>query len=176
MNVNTIHNILSNNTLEKILEHNLKIFSKEPLKSSLSFWKDRIVEYSNNVSIYNLPKESLEYNLIKSDIYKNYNLKYDIGGIMYYYWESGSYIPWHSDGGYGNALTIYLNKEWDYKWGGLFQYYDDGIKTIIPESNLGVLQTGHVNHSTTITNKDTPIRKTIQIFFSNEIIKNQSIL
>ena len=41
---------------------------------------------------------------------------------------------------------------------------DKDIKTIIPKYNRGVIQTDLVQHSTTITTTDSPIRKSIQAF------------
>lgn len=41
-------------------------------------------------------------------------------------WHKLSFIPWHSDKDSYDAVrfaaTLYLNKEWDDNWGGLFLY------------------------------------------------------
>ena len=170
MSVKQIKNILNLDTLSIIKKNNMDVFIKQinNLQKSKEFWNYKIVQFSNDVSIYNLPTDSLEFDLIKKDIDK-LNLEVNIQGIMYYYWQPGSYIPWHNDGIYSNSITIYLNNKWDYSEGGLFLYKDgNDIKTIIPSDNLGVIQTGGVEHSTTITNTESPIRKTIQIFLNDK--------
>ena len=172
----SISNILSKDTLVKIQKHNTDIFTSANLVTSTTFWGQNIIEYSKDVLIYELPKESKEFELLKSDI-NLVNNKNRIESILYYYWKPGSYIPWHSDSIYSSALTIYLNKEWNYNWGGLFQYFDgDDIISVTPKYNMGVYQESTLPHSTTITNKDTAIRKTIQVFFNKEKVKPTSII
>jgi len=168
MKLKIIENILSNPTLESVLNHNKNVFETKDLRESHGFWNQKIIEYSNPVKIYELSKNTLEYNLIENDI-NLLKLENKIISIMYYYWPPGSYIPWHTDGqSFTNAITIYLNNKWDYKWGGLFNYIDDSeIKTIIPKNNIGVIQQGTVAHSTTISSKNSKIRKTIQIFLKD---------
>lgn len=175
MNIEVINNIFSKQVFDIIENHNNSVYDGDSLKSSHDFWNQSIIEYSKKVLVYQLQENTYEYNLIKNEIIK-YNINKSLKGILYYYWQPGSYIPWHNDGvSFTNALTIYLNKEWEYTHGGLFQYeIDKEIKTIVPEMNMGVLQHGKINHSTTITKQDTPIRKSIQIFF--EDFKKKTLL
>jgi len=170
MSVSQIKNILNLDTLSIVKKNNSEIFFKQNgnLQKSKTFWNYEIIQWSNDVLIHKLPTDSLEFDLIRKDI-DNLNLGFNVKGIMYYYWQPGSYIPWHNDGIYSNSITIYLNNKWDYSKGGLFLYKDGkDIKTIIPSDNLGVIQTGGVEHSTTITKTESPIRKTIQIFLNQE--------
>jgi len=173
MSLSVIENILTETTIKKISNQVDNLYQnriKFNFKNNLQIWPTHIVEFSKEVLIYNLDIGSEEYYLINSDL-KKLNINKSIKSILYYYWMPGAYIPWHTDGIYSNTLTIYLNDSWDYKMGGLFQYKNNNkISTIIPEFNKGVLQQGQVEHSTTITTKSSPIRKTIQIFFNNNDI------
>jgi Rps23 Pro-64 3,4-dihydroxylase Tpa1-like proline 4-hydroxylase len=155
--IEVVDNILSKDTLTKVIEHNNKMNMRSLCTNSLHHWREEIIHFSKEVRIYNLDENSEEYKLIEKDVGK-------CKGILYYYWQPGSYIAWHHDQMHDKAITIYLNDEWNYKDGGLFQYMDKDIKTIIPKHNRGVIQTGFVEHSTTITTTDAPIRKSIQIF------------
>lgn len=173
MSLLVIENILKESTIKKISNQVDNLYQnkiKSNFKKNLQIWPSKIVEFSKEVLIYSLDIQSEEYYLIETDL-KKLNTNKSIKSILYYYWMPGSYIPWHTDGVYSNTLTIYLNDTWDYTWGGLFQYQDnDTINTIIPKFNQGILQQGKIEHSTTITTTASPIRKTIQVFFSNNDI------
>lgn len=87
--------------------------------------------------------------------------------VMNYAWTRLSYIPWHNDGRHSEAITIYLNHEWDRDWGGLFLYEDDhrSLRACAPRFNCGLKNSGKVQHSTTPVSLDAPEpRFTVQIF------------
>ena len=135
-------------------------------------WGETVVEYSKPIKIRQLTNSEKNYHLIRQSIYELLGRFPD--GIYYYLWGPGSYIPWHSDEVYSSAFSIYMNENWNYEDGGLFQYYaNNKVETILPEANTAVLQTGNVPHSTTILSKHAPIRKSIQVWFekSNSIPK-----
>ena len=44
--------------------------------------------------------------------------------MQYYIWPQGSSIAWHDDGGYALGATLYLNKIWDWHYGGIFLYQE----------------------------------------------------
>ena len=159
--IEVVDNILSKDTLTKVIKHNNKMNMRSLCANSLHNWPEEIIHFSKEVLVYILDKNSQEFKLIEKDIGK-------CSSVMYYYWQPGSYIAWHHDKFYQKAVTIYLNDEWNYKDGGLFQYMDKDIKTIIPKYNKGVIQTDLVQHSTTITTTDSPIRKSIQAFMDKE--------
>jgi Rps23 Pro-64 3,4-dihydroxylase Tpa1-like proline 4-hydroxylase len=93
--------------------------------------------------------------------------------VMNYIWTKLSYIPWHSDNIYINAITIYLNERWDPDWGGIFLYYTDkespNIKGYIPKFNTAVKNNNRIAHSTTMisTDAESP-RVTVQLFTKAE--------
>jgi len=176
MNIEIIHNILSEKTLT-LVNKNLEYIRKgtSSFFNSKDVWHKEIIEFSKEVFIHILPKTSKEFDSINKDLLK-LNLNRPPKVIMYYFWQPGSYIPWHTDKIYSNTLTIYINKEWDYSWGGLFQYYTNKeIKTIIPGYNIGLLQSGDLKHSTTVTTSTSPVRISIQIFFDDKVIKRQLV-
>jgi Rps23 Pro-64 3,4-dihydroxylase Tpa1-like proline 4-hydroxylase len=139
----------SNFTNNKSWQTDLKQFSK-PVKT-------HNIKNENTITIINKAFKKIDIPILKLGV--NFS-------CSFYKWESGCYIPWHSDSKYSAGMTIYLNDDWDYKNGGLFLYKEnDTIKTIIPKKNKGVLQVGGIPHSTTIVSNHSKPRKTIQIFF-----------
>jgi hypothetical protein len=87
--------------------------------------------------------------------------------VMNYAWTRYSYIPWHNDGHRKEALTIYLNQDWDPDWGGLFLYQDpdQAIRGFAPKFNCGLKNTAHVRHCTTmVTSEASEPRFTLQLF------------
>lgn len=86
--------------------------------------------------------------------------------MMYYYWTPMSHIPWHNDEIYSCAMTIYLNQTWDKNNGGLFLYEEGNeIRCIMPKVNRAVIQKNNTNHAVTCLTKNSPIRRTIQLFW-----------
>lgn len=166
MSLNYINGVLSPEVFKIASTRSKLLYENTPLELSSNRWSKDILEFSKEVKIYELPKKDSLFNLIKKQV-ESLEGTTEVLGILFYFWLPGSYIPWHNDGySYTNALTIYLNEDWKYNYGGLFQYELDGeIKTIIPKPNHGVLQIGDIEHATTITSLYAPIRKTIQIFF-----------
>jgi hypothetical protein len=71
------------------------------------------------------------------DINKEYN-------VMSYVGTRLCYIPWHNDGVWTEAVTIYLNEEWPADWGGLFLYkesFDDNkVSGYQPKFNCAIRQ------------------------------------
>ena len=85
---------------------------------------------------------------------------------LYHYWPTGSYIPWHNDGGHKAAITIYLT-EHDIDDGGYFMYDDGhGIKAVRPKPNRAVFVTGGLSHCVTTVNPGSVLRRTIQVWLS----------
>ena len=71
--------------------------------------------------------------------------------IAYYAWMRNSGIALHDDGAphYSFGATLYLNKDWDADYGGLFVYEEDGIKVILPEFNTMVVNDNRTPHRVT---------------------------
>ena len=178
MQVHHINKILSEKDYDWINQLSKDYLDDNSTKPNFS-WDHTIKEFSQPVYIKGIHdasdlwrvKQSISHHDI-SPLNKNC-----VKGALLHYWSPGSYIPWHTDKKYSAGLTIYLNEEWDYQMGGLFNYkYDYGVRTVVPQKNTGVLQVGGVPHSTTITSEKSPIRRTLQIFFDDYKDEVKSIM
>ena len=142
-----------------------KIGSTEMSFRTNHIWKPDIVKDSNLVLIHILSTDNVLYQKISDTIKQKCQL-YTIKSIMFYYWTTGSHIPWHNDGSHNGGITIYLNKSWDEDWGGIFLYKDgDTINGLYPKPNRSIMQCGGIPHSVAPTSKNSDVRLTIQIFF-----------
>jgi hypothetical protein len=87
--------------------------------------------------------------------------------VMNYAWTRLSYIPWHDDKHVQDAVTVYLNDQWDLDWGGLFLYKDGNgqILAYAPAFNCGLRNQARLLHATTPVTLDAPEpRFTLQLF------------
>lgn len=167
MGVHLINNILSEDDFEWVNQKSLSVLSSGSDMVENYGWKHYIKEFSKPVLLHRIFGE--DFNkidlMLRSTNISPLN-KGVIKGCMFYYWNPGSYIPWHTDGNHSGGLTIHLNDDWEFRMGGLFLYnVEDEVKTVVPKKNLGVLQVGGMPHSTTIISENSPVRRTLQIFF-----------
>lgn len=99
---------------------------------------------------------------------------------LFYIGMPNSCVNWHADYNDYNALSIYLNKEWDSNWGGWFAYttefnFKEGdVKPenghfIIPKYNRSIMSTEMEWHCTTPISPYAPPRLSIQLFFSKKL-------
>ena len=165
----TYDNILSDIDYNFINTESLFEYSNHiNVKSNSKIWNSSVIEFSKEVQILQLDSNSKSYKIIKSLVDTLTSDDY-IVAVLYHYWKPGTYIPWHNDTDYSGAITIYLNEKWVWKNGGIFQYEINGnIISVIPNKNLGILQKDGVWHSTTIVSKDSPTRRTVQIFLKEK--------
>jgi len=165
--ITQLNNIFSSKDISFLLQDSSQALENEENLKSNYFWDETVKEYSKPILIKTLESSSKAYKIINSRVS-------EITGkvpesINYYFWGPGSYIPWHNDALYTTAVTIYLNETWDVLHGGLFQYiFNNQILTLTPKLNTGVIQTGGVYHSTTIQSSASPVRKSIQLWFSEK--------
>lgn len=158
--------LFEKNILPIELIHNIKNFvnTKNPDTSNYDFWEKSIVRSSARVDIFHLSETNFKSQILenyKKFIHKNYSECF----VNFYKWLPGSYIPFHSDGAYGLASTIYLNEFWDKNYGGLFLYEKDNeIKVFTPTYNCAVINDNNLSHSTSIISPEAPVRETLQIF------------
>ena len=127
-------------------------------------WESKLTGSSNAVLTYGLEPSSEVFSLLSKNLQNTLN---SIPlSIMFYYWSPGSYINWHTDGHYSKAATLYLNDKWDKNGGGYYMASQNSIITAIkPERNLLIFQSDNIEHCTTSTHNNSPIRATVQIFF-----------
>jgi hypothetical protein len=87
---------------------------------------------------------------------------------MVYVWSTNSYIPVHSDGIYSRAITVYLNENWEYNDGGMFNWFDPKSqewKNIEPKFNRAVINDSGFEHGITPV-KSPNNRITLQVFLN----------
>ena len=102
----------------------------------ITFWKwlDCFEFFSKPIKIRQLSSNEKNYHSIRKSIFEAIGRFPD--GIYYYLWGPGSYIPWHSDEVYSSAFSIYMNENWNYEDGGLFQYYSNNKVETTDYKNL----------------------------------------
>lgn len=87
--------------------------------------------------------------------------------LMMYVWTKGSWINWHNDGHSKQAITVYLNREWNYNDGGLFVWREpttQELKITEPLFNTLVYNEGAIDHGTTPVTSSDQLRITLQGF------------
>lgn len=88
--------------------------------------------------------------------------------VQNYVWTRLSYIPWHNDGNHSEAVTVYLNEDWDSDWGGLFLWRESmkgPIQAREPRFNTALRNADKLWHATTPVMLDAPEpRITLQLF------------
>lgn len=147
-------------------------------KEKFNFWTNKtwnpgIVEESAPVICFNLDGDRL--NLIQSILEEKniYDPQTDLplteaGGAMIYLWTKGSYIPSHNDGSYSKAITIYLNRDWLFNDGGMFNWYEESQnewKAVLPSFNMGMLNNTLQLHGTSMVTSRDKTRVTLQVFY-----------
>ena len=171
--ITDLYSIFDNKELALLVkEANLLAQSSNTIVND--FWVEEVREYSKPVYTYNITSTDKSFKIINKKSKDLFGIVPD--GIFYYFWGPGSYIPWHDDTNYYSALTIYLNEDWNIKYGGLFQYkVEEEVTTKIPRLNTGVYQVGGIEHSTTIQSPDSPLRKSIQCWYNPRKIQETLI-
>jgi len=160
-------NVLPESLCNELYEDTLKAL-KEPKDQWCSnfMWTQDIVRASHPVLVRTYPENITRLvlnNLVDKGILKHTNYH-----VMNYAWTKLSYIPWHNDSVYSDAMTIYLNPVWDKDWGGYFMYRENSsneIRGYIPQFNTAVQNNKKMAHSTTPVSLDAEaVRATVQIF------------
>lgn len=169
MELNKNINVIENFFDLKLIE-NLNLIVKENLNNNVwktnLVWQKDIVKSSSQVSILHF--SNLYPNIQEQIINKYINLLPSLQNrqfaINLYLWHKFSYIPFHKDAHMYLASTVYLNGEWDRDWGGFFIYEEeDNYGAIKPRFNRCIINK-NVNHGTSLTTADAPVRITLQVF------------
>ena len=162
--ITSLYNIFNNKELDLLVKEANLLAQSDKIKIN-DFWIKEVTQYSKPIYMYNINPTDKSFKIINKKSKELFGIEPD--SIFYYFWGPGSYIPWHDDAYTHSALTIYLNEDWDIKYGGLFQYEVNGeVVTKSPILNTGVHQVGGINHSTTIQSPESPLRKSIQCWFN----------
>lgn len=131
-----------------------------------SNWTDSIVKDSFPVLCHSIYRESQLFEHIFNHTVRRGYRPIDGGSVLFYFWTTHSYIPWHFDvDQQDSAITVYLNPEWDRDFGGYFMYEDGSeIKAILPKRNRAVINDQGHEHCTTPVHPNGKLRVTLQIF------------
>jgi Rps23 Pro-64 3,4-dihydroxylase Tpa1-like proline 4-hydroxylase len=169
-----INNFTSPDFIAEILKENQDLMYENVWRSNLG-WQNDIVSPNGVVLIRplndNQKKELLQSLKIHDLVPTDKQIELDAQAYM---WHNLSFIPWHSDKENDDevryAATLYLNKEWNNNWGGLFLYKkNDNIYAEAPRFNLLVFNDQNYEHATSMLTSNAPFRYTIQLFW--KIIK-----
>jgi len=165
--ITTKNNFLEESFIYNLVTNIIKESQQyKPIWKSNINWGENIVKGSSLVLAYEIKEQELNY--IKSkfiELDSKFKNKEIVG--HFYIWTRGSNIPMHNDSNYEYGCTIYLNKNWDIDWGGLYIWQEDNKLNIEkPEFNKLIINKGNTRHGTTLLNYDIPEeRLTLQIFF-----------
>lgn len=167
-------NVLDPEFCREIFKESIELFTTgERVWSSNYFWqgpltKDTFPWFIRDIDEVKSKRilESLHKRGIIEDLTKEYNVMNYIGTRL-------SYIPWHNDGTWNEAVTIYLNEEWPVDWGGMFLYKEDPQSNVVkgyqPKFNTAIKQnqgnTSGTMHTVSLVSVASQCpRVTIQIF------------
>jgi|TARA_R110001592_G_scaffold11657_10_gene57201 hypothetical protein len=129
------------------------------------FWDDSLkIGVTGNVTMTNLPAE-LRHSVLRC--IDPHVLPYAKAEVQLYVWHKNSGISMHDDNGrYG--CTIYLNREWDINWGGIFIWNDgEELRALNPTYNMMVLNAENEDHMVTMVSPySDDFRYSLQIWFT----------
>ena len=148
----SLANALKDETIEALLSVAEEVLSGNSAKHQVwtnYAWESQIVLGSTTVICIAVPDDLRSE--VKAQLSEAGLIDLNLSqGVMIYIWPNGSYIPPHTDRGYKQAISIYLNKDWSLSDGGLFCYESsDGIRCVVPEYNTGIENINGVRHFTT---------------------------
>ena len=165
-----IDNFISPNFIDEILHENQEQICDNIWRSNFG-WQDDIISPNGVVLIRPLNKnrknELLKALKMHDLVPKDKDIELDAQAYM---WHKFSFIPWHSDKENDDqvrfAATLYLNKEWDDNWGGLFLYkINDHLHAEAPRFNNLVFNDNNYAHATSMLTSNAPFRYTVQLFW-----------
>lgn len=159
------------NVLQEELAKELYVDSMTTLRSSLPIWRsnfawgEEVIQDSNTVLIrdFTAPQAAK----VLTPLFEKGIITHKTWKVMNYIWLPQSYIPWHTDSEYTEAITIYLNPEWNVNFGGIYLYSDQKSPHIngwIPAFNTAVKNDSSVLHSTSLLSAAAYPRVTLQLF------------
>lgn len=167
-NVKIISDFLPPDTLGECQEFALStLYDKRSTFRSSYGWDEQLKRNSSPVLILELASVNKElFNKIRKVVQSKTNKV--VQDILIQFWSKNSFLDWHTDSAYSDALTIYLNKEWRPEWGGYFLYGpQSNFSGIIPRENLAVLQPSGIPHCVTPITVDYKVRISLQMFITN---------
>ncbi len=169
MSVTVFEEVLDELLIEQCLAYSIDQFENLNFHvENKRHWDPNLVNDSNSIHIHSIPKEIDLYKMISNAVQDKTG---EIASsILCYYGMPNSHISWHNDANYDSAISIYLNRDWNPNYGGLFLYkMEKKIHAVVPYINTGVLLKNGIWHAVSSTTKTAPIRYSIQIFCEPKI-------
>jgi hypothetical protein len=169
MSISFYENVLDSNFANYLFRDGCSKFDEPNYCWKTNYtWEPRIVKSSHTVLVRKITGD--DENTILTQL-KNCGIINSAEGyyVMNYLWTKLSYIPWHTDGHVDEAVTVYLNPEWNPDWGGCFLYIEDEntnqVKGYLPKFNTAIRNGSHMWHTVTPISLDSTCpRHTLQIF------------
>jgi len=179
--ISILTDVLSEDFIQQLLAWNEQTKSGDVWASNQTKWVD-VLKYATGGTILSraLPdewKNPIYYELVNRN--KLDYLPHSSSAILYMGFPT-SCVNWHPDYAEYDAMSIYLNKEWDSNWGGWFAWTEQnkGVdeygfnpkegKFYSPQYNTAIYSTEREWHSTTPLSTTAPPRLSIQLFFSKK--------
>ena len=164
--LHTMNDFLDDELYNKCVLYSIKTLNSTDMTFKTNHsWDQNVVNDSAVVLIHVLTQETELYIRITETIQNKLGI-HNVKLIQFYYWLQGSHIPWHDDSCHNGAITIYLNKNWNEDWGGIFLFKDENdITGLYPKPNMAVHLTSGIKHSVSPTTNNSDIRFTIQVFY-----------
>jgi len=148
--------------------------ARSALKSGHAFvrsnygWQDDIVRASQPVLVRDYAAPHATF--ILGALYERGVISGTGYSVMCYAWSRMSYIPWHRDVRSASGVTVFINREWDRDWGGVFLYRDPRaedwqVRGFVPRFNASLRAGNRIEHAVTMIAPDAPEpRFTLQLF------------
>ncbi len=176
----THRDTLSDALIDDIMSWNLYTQTNDVWATNQTKWIDSLKYATNGVILSRVMPEELS-GRIYTDLQERGKISYApwSRSCLFYIGLPNSCVNWHHDYKDYNALSIYLNRNWDSNWGGWFAYNEEHNfvegtvdlrhgKFVVPEYNVSVLSTEMEWHCTTPISPVAEKRYSIQLFFSKE--------
>jgi hypothetical protein len=171
---------LSEQLISDIMKWNDETKDGDVWASNQTKWVDSL-KYATAGTIFSRVMPADLSNRIYDELQQRGKIDYNpwSRSTLFYIGMPNSCVNWHADYADYNALSIYLNKEWDSNWGGWFAFttehnYEKGdVKPahghfIVPRYNLSILSTEMEWHCTTPISPYAHPRFSVQLFFSKK--------
>jgi hypothetical protein len=154
--MNHVKNEINENLTRAVWASNEIIWSPDIMKGITGSTMIKIVGEGNKI-------------LLENEL-KKYLPEYTELTFQYYVWQKNSGISMHVDPKFKFGATVYLNKKWDFDYGGIFifenfQNDDPYFRAFCPEYNTLLISDKNEKHMVTPVSVIAPFpRITIQIW------------
>ena len=136
-------NVLSNELIrEYFKEIKHFMYEKKEIWGASNFkWADELRGHVPGSCLFTSVSKELKGKILDEIKHKLPPCPMENIGLQHYVWMKNSGINWHNDGGHIFGATIYMNKDWNANYGGVFVWNEKSI----PRTEKG-LQTALQGH------------------------------